>query len=338
MIQLFTEKERNRFTAVRAGETKAGEMIRLLPSLDELGKTEAPFVLMGFKEDIGIRANLGKAGASNAWDYSIAALLNVQHNRFFDASKLCVAGVLEPTDLIEAAGKLNPSNLNDLQKLRELTAEVDQIVSSLVKKVVSHGKIPIMIGGGHNNAYGNISGSAQALQQKIDVLNIDPHTDYRAAEGRHSGNGFRYARQKDYLGKYFVFGLHEGYNGETILKEFDNDAQLSYSTFEELLTATFEEKDRYFKNSLQWLGNGAIGLELDMDSITRFPVSALNPSGFTLNQIRHYVRTASSLVRPVYFHICEGSPGQAHGENERLLLGKSIAYLITDFIKSYGNL
>ena len=33
----------------------------------------------------------------------------------------------------------------------------------LVNQIVRAGKIPVIIGGGHNNAYGNIKGSALAL-------------------------------------------------------------------------------------------------------------------------------------------------------------------------------
>ena len=337
MLNLFSANQRDALTATRKGETKAGEKITLLSSLEELGNISSPFVLIGLKEDIGIRANLGQAGAANAWDYALPSLLNVQENRFFSGSNLCIAGSLDFSDLMQEAANLKPTNDKELERLRELTAEMDEIVSAVVEKVVSSGKTPILIGGGHNNAFGNIKGTSQALSRPLNILNIDPHTDYRAEEGRHSGNGFRYARSGKFMERYAVFGLHEGYNSENVLKEFDHNPELNYLTYESLLTQTFEEKDRHFKNVLQWLGTGPAGLELDLDALSYFPVSALNPSGFTLTEVRHYIRTASALKQPAYFHICEGSPGRAHSENERQLLGKSIAYLITDFIKSYGQ-
>lgn len=335
MLSLFTVNQKEELTAFRTGETKVGEKVQVLSSLDDLEKPGAHFVLLGLKEDIGIRANLGQGGAATAWDYVLPALLNVQENRFFSGSDLCIAGSLEFNELMEQSQNLNPGHASDLKKLRELTAEVDKQLSALVEKIVKAGKVPVLVGGGHNNAFGNIAGSSKALGKKLSVLNIDPHTDYRSLEGRHSGNGFRYARSENYLDKYAVFGLHEGYNGESVLRDFEADAHLAYLTYEDLLTQTWEEKDRHFKNLLQWLGLSPSGLELDLDALSHFPVSALNPSGFSLPEVRHFIRTASALKQPLYFHICEGSPGRASHENERQLLGKSIAYLITDFIKSY---
>ncbi|MGB0175745.1 MAG: formimidoylglutamase [Owenweeksia sp.] len=335
MLSLFSSDQKERLTATRKGETKIGEKVQLLLSLDDLESTNARFVLLGFKEDIGIRANLGKGGAANAWDYALPALLNIQENRFFSGSELCIAGSLDFNDLMEQAMNLNPAQEQDLKKLRDLTVEVDEQVSALVEKIVSAGKIPILIGGGHNNAYGNIKGTSKAIGKALNALNIDPHTDYRSLEGRHSGNGFRYAHSDGSLGKYAVFGLHEDYNGEAVLQDFDKDERLTYLTYESLLTQTFEERDRHFKNTLQWLSEAPMGLELDLDALSFFPVSALNPSGFSLPEMRHFIRTASALIQPRYFHICEGSPGRAAHENDRQLLGKSIAYLVTDFIKSY---
>ncbi|MDZ7846688.1 MAG: hypothetical protein U5L96_07915 [Owenweeksia sp.] len=78
-------------------------------------------------------------------------------------------------------------------------------------------------------------------------------------------------------------------------------------------------------------------MELDLDCLTRFPVSALNPSGFSLVEVRQMVRSSAALRAPYYLHLCEGSPGRASHPTEVALLGKSMAYLITDFIKTHGH-
>jgi formiminoglutamase len=41
--------------------------------------------------------------------------------------------------------------------------------------IIKLGKIPIIIGGGHNNAYGNIKGSALA-KGKLNAINFDAHS------------------------------------------------------------------------------------------------------------------------------------------------------------------
>lgn len=58
---------------------------------------------------------------------------------------------------------------------------------------------PIAIGGGHNNAYPMLKGYSLAKKEKINAINCDPHADFRALEGRHSGNGFSYAVNDGYL-------------------------------------------------------------------------------------------------------------------------------------------
>lgn len=334
-LSLFTEEQLQANTATRAGETKLGETVQLVSSLDNLSQNSARFVVFGIKEDIGIRANLGIGGATNCWDIAIKALLNVQSNAFLNGSEIAILGHLGFEDLLAAAKDLNASNADDLKKLRELTARIDSHVSDTVEAIVKAGKVPIVIGGGHNNSYGNISGTSKALDKAINVLNIDPHTDFRDMEGRHSGNGFSYARHEGYLNKYAVYGLHEGYNGKSIIEQFQQDARLTFRTFEGLLSKTDSERNHIFMDILNWCGHDALGLELDLDAITKFPVSALNPSGFTLNEVRTMVRATAGLRAPAYFHICEGSPGRASSQQEKDMLAKSIAYLVTDFVKGY---
>ena len=41
-----------------------------------LGYSEVKFVLFGIKEDIGVLANHGQAGAKNTWEIALKSLLN----------------------------------------------------------------------------------------------------------------------------------------------------------------------------------------------------------------------------------------------------------------------
>lgn len=333
----FKKEEILSLTQMRKGETKIGEEINCLQSLQEVSNLEAPFVILAIKEDIGIRANFGKPGAANCFDYVLPALLNVQENRFLSAKQFALLGYLDFPEYMEDAVNLNPNIEADLDKLRELTALIDLRVSALIQAVVSLNKVPIIIGGGHNNSYGIIKGCAAAKEKNIDVLNIDPHADFRALEGRHSGNGFSYAQNEALLGRYAVFALHESYNNQQTLETFRSSAELYYMSFDELLTFSTAERDRLFKDALRWLGSGQIGFELDLDSISRMPVSAYNASGLSMRQARLLVKTAAALSKPYYFHLAEGSPDQTQSEQEKELMGKAICYLITDFIKSYGE-
>jgi formiminoglutamase len=80
--------------------------------------------------------------------------------------------------------------------------------------------------------------------------------------------------------------------------------------------------------------NKLTGLELDMDAIIGMPSSAFTPSGVTLEQARYYVRKMSSNLPIAYLHLPEASP---QNDQENKLVGKSLSYLVSDFIKCQSN-
>jgi len=337
-LKLYSREDILELSTYREGELKLAERIQLPidQSLEKsLSQSNASFALVGIEEDIGIRGNLGHPGARHAFEHTLKALLAVQSNRFLGGDEILLLGSLQFDSLLQEADGLSTNQAEDVKRFRELTARVDDAVYPVIEAIVQAGKIPIVIGGGHNNSYGNLKGCSKATGQAIACLNIDPHADFRALEGRHSGNGFSYARDEDYLSRYAIFGLHQGYNSEAMLEELTSDRKITFQTFESLLPLSSAELQQRFKNLLQWCGQGPFGLELDLDALTAFPVSALNPSGFSLNQARLLTSAAAALKAPHYFHICEGSPGRAQNENEKTLIGKSIAYLICDFVKNF---
>lgn len=334
-FKYYSSAERDQWYQARPGETKIGEKLPLLSHWDELTEYPQPFVLIGVAEDVGIRANFGRPGADTAFSYFIRAYAQMQHNRNLDGKQALLAGLCTFAEEQKKAAELNPQVPEQRQELMMLTARIDQALYPLIEKVVAAGKLPVVIGGGHNNAYGLLKGCSSALGQALPALNIDPHADFRPAEGRHSGNGFRYAREEGYLGRYAVWGLHESYNAEAMLAAFRQMDNLQYRSYEELLTLSVPEQRERLTHLLHWLApTGPMGLEVDMDSVAHLPVSAASPSGWTIDQLRGWVRQVASGWAPCYVHFCEASPGQAQHESERLMLGKALAYLVSDFIKA----
>ena len=62
------------------------------------------------------------------------------------------------------------------------------------------------------------------------------------------------------------------------------------------------------------------------------PSSALTPSGFGLNEIRKLLHYFAKHSNCCYLHLCEGMP--TNNEVFEALLCKSLAYLVTDFVKA----
>ncbi len=330
-IDLLSRADIDRLIAKRPGEVKLGERVRVAESenwLQEVESTDAKFVLIGIPEDIGVRANHGVGGSHTFWKYALGAILNVQDTGFLNGEALFVLGSLDISQ------QMNESENVSIDKLRALVSEVDDIVYPVIQKIVAAGKVPIIIGGGHNNAYPILKGASEALNTPLNCINLDPHSDYRGMEGRHSGNGFRYAKREGYLETYYALGLHENYNGQNIIDEEDDDPNLFFTFFEDIFLRekkTFYDAVRHAMNKTQ--GN-PVGLELDMDCLERSLASAATPSGITAIQARRFVSWVGHTIHPTYFHIAEGAYELRDGRRDSLT-PKMAAYLVTDFMKAY---
>lgn len=324
-IKLFTPEIIADLTNQRQGETKFGEAVLTVNSLENLEHLEAEYVLFGIPEDIGIRGNKGKPGAKDTFIPVLKSLLNIQKNRFNQPENLVILGEIDCDSFLAKAEQLNPKDENYDIELGKLVSEIDGIVTELVKTIVGFGKIPIAIGGGHNNCYGMIRGVSEALEMPINVLNIDAHTDLRTLEHRHSGNGFTYASEEGFLAKYFIFGLHKNYTSEHIFDLMDQKKDIKYFFFEDCLHLTSLDKLVKLKTGVDFL-NRKLGLELDCDSIKDFNSSAMTPTGFSVRDVRTFIK----LIRKEkthYLHICEADASK----ND--LIGKALSYFISDFIR-----
>lgn len=328
IFKLYDRKFLDTFINKRVGETKFGEVVGTIKELNDLKSTPAKYVLFGIPEDIGVRANYGILGTSKAWSSCLPVLLNVQANHFTNPAKAIILGEVNCDEEMSKADALNPETSDYFQQLGQLVQAIDVKVSTLVETLVALGKIPVIVGGGHNNSYGNIKGSALALKQPVNAVNFDVHTDFRRLEHRHSGNGFSYAFEEGFLSKYFIFGLHHNYTSQDIFDKLDSNRQfLHYRLFEEIITEskiTFEEALNEAEN---FVDDKKFGLEIDLDAVQNIPSSAMTPSGFSVNQARNFVTYFSQNNNVCYLHLCEASPS----ENDKQL-GKLLSYLITDFI------
>lgn len=324
-LKVYTPKFISRFLKKRPGETKAGEKIQFIARLEELSKSDAKYVIFGIPEDIGVRANYGKAGAASAWNAFLEAFLNIQHNDFLSSENLVLLGEINCSAEMEKASNLDFSDPNYYVKLGEMVEAIDEVVSAVVKAIISTGKIPIIIGGGHNNAFGNIKGASEAFGKPLNVLNIDAHTDLRKLEHRHSGNGFSYARNRKFLDKYAIFGLQENYTPQYIFKEMEVSAEVKYSLFGNLNNG---DENAIFEKQLGFVSEGNFGLEVDCDAIAGFPSSAISPSGFTLDEVRNFIGMAGRRQNCSYLHLCEAIATKDYPT------GKSLSFLVYEFVKN----
>ncbi|WP_299887828.1 formimidoylglutamase [uncultured Lacinutrix sp.] len=318
----------------RQGESKFGEHVQLLTSsaniYDDIKSLDVKYVLIGLPEDVGVFANHGKSGTSTTWDSTIKILLNTQSNQFINPKDILILGHLDFSKAVNITSKLKQNNSKHINKVKKLVTEIDKDVSNLIFKIVNAGKIPIIIGGGHNNAYGNIKGTSLALKKSINCINFDAHTDFRALEGRHSGNGFSYAFSEGFLDRYFIFGIHENYTSASIFNTLKAEKRIEYNTYEAIAVRQQLKFKAEMKRALKHISNKPFGIEIDCDAMQNIPSSAQTPSGFSVEKTRQFINYFGSSKQAKYIHICEAAPKKKQVNQ----VGKLISFLITDFIKS----
>jgi len=332
-------------THVRKYETKLGEIVLCDSSYDfekMISETPAKYIVFGVSEDIGVKANLGNGGADSAWFPFLDCFLNIQSNDFFSGENVFVAGHF---DFIDAQKLINVNAATYDEKIiayRSFVSKIDDLVEEMVRIITQYQKIPIIIGGGHNNAYPAIKGAAKGLYKaellqlaQINCINLDAHTDYRPIEGRHSGNPFRYADEDGYLNKYCVVGIHENYLQQNVWLDIVNNPFLDFISYEDIFIHEKRNFTQAVAHAIGFTEDNYTGVELDLDSIENTLSSASTPCGITPLQARQYINFAATDTKIAYVHICEGATKSDTGEINSST-GKLISYLVSDLIKAHS--
>ncbi len=345
-LVIYDELRLAELTRRRSGETRLGEMVKTIPwSLCDkwdvaLADMPGRYVLLGLPEDIGVRANYGRGGAYSAWIPALSTILNTQSNPALKGDDIILLGHLDFSQAMEELKAADPSAPGTIQHARELTADIDAAVVPVMEKILSAGKEAIVIGGGHNNAYGNLRGLSAAMKhrglERIGCINCDAHSDLRPLEGRHSGNGFSYALHEGFLRKYAMIGLHEMFNMETVFEKIDGDERLDATWFEDIfIREEFSFRDAV-RRAIEFTEGLPIGLEIDLDAIQNIPSSAKTSSGISTLHARQLVHQVATYSDVRYLHLAEAAPVLSHLKTD-LKTGKLIAYLVADYIKARNH-
>ncbi len=313
-------------TNQRLGEVKIGEKIEVVKDIRDLESMPQKYVLLGIPEDIGVFANHGQRGTRHMWDNFLSVFLNMQENNYNSAADLVVLGEIDCVAELNDVKTLDKNNKDYYLFLGNIVETIDRKVESTVSKVFEADKIPIVIGGGHNNAYGLIKGFYSTFKTALNILNIDAHTDLRKTNYRHSGNGFSFALEEGLINRYFMFGIQKPYTPQYIYDYIAERTNIEGVFLEDILHYNPIEKLGKLKYGINFLIEH-FGVEIDCDSIENFNSSAMTNSGFTINEMRNFINILKkSAVR--YIHFCEGVP------TENKLTAKALSYFVADFIRA----
>ncbi|MGD8428135.1 MAG: formimidoylglutamase [Balneolaceae bacterium] len=200
-------------------------------------------VIIGFPSDEGVNRNGGRPGASEAPHAIRKQLYKMtpdaeNHDSF--------------VDLMEKS--LDIGDLRITGKVEDDQQELGKVIGEYLQQDT----VPIILGGGHETAFGHFLGYASA-GLRTSIFNLDAHTDVRPLKDgeAHSGSPFRQAleHQSNCAEKYLVAGLQphsvalshlkyiEEKNGHCLFRDETNITSISGLFFEhdsDRLMVTFD--------------------------------------------------------------------------------------------------
>ncbi|MCF1430132.1 MAG: formimidoylglutamase [Shewanella sp.] len=329
LLTLSSPSALNALLSTRPGETKLGQNFQLLDNftpqaLKQVKAAGAHFALLGISEDIGPRANLGQHGADDCFSSAVRYFGNLQANRFFDGHQCLLIGDLHLQ---------NPAD--SLDSLRQSVAELDDAVTEVISALLQVGLEPVVIGGGHNNAFGLLRALSTFHRAGVAAVNLDPHCDFRPLEGRHSGNSFSYAASQGYLNRYHILGLHEQKNSETSLQQLETFGG-SWHSFQDIWVRRRLPLEQALSEIIDTNQTLPLGLELDLDAISELPSSAITFAGVPLLDACHYVSAMASNCPCQYLHLAEAAPARhpAGVDAGKRVTGQAIAELLLAYMNA----
>ncbi len=229
-------------------------------------KAKPTIAILGYACDEGVRRNEGRVGAQKgpaAFRKALAKLAYHHPNK----------KVIDFGDIL-----CLESDLEGCQSA----------LSEQIEQLIGQGIFPIVIGGGHDIAYGHYNGLRKALQNqsnaKIGILNFDAHFDLRPlTEEAHSGTPFYQILKKQDPSKveYCVLGIQKAANSPELFAIAEQH-NVSYFFNHECEVANFNTLKEQLSHFIA--RNDYLYITIDMDGFSSAyapGVSAPSPMGFT---------------------------------------------------------
>ncbi|QGN37313.1 formimidoylglutamase [Klebsiella oxytoca] len=159
----------------RDDSTEAANALRLFQTIHRAGRFEPQAVsgdiaLLGFACDEGVRRNKGRTGAAKGPETLRRALANMASH---DGHDRCV-------------------DMGTISAVGEALEEAQQGLREAVTACQRAGKRTLVLGGGHETAFGHGAGVLDAFPaEEVGIINLDAHLDLRFADRASSGTPFR---------------------------------------------------------------------------------------------------------------------------------------------------
>lgn len=260
---------------------------------DELKEQNNQFALLGYACDEGVRRNQGRIGAKDG-PLAIRTVLGKMPNH------------LQENQVLVDAGDVACIN-GDLEGTQALLSET---VFFLLKQKA----IPILLGGGHDIAYGHYNGIKKYLISKkqrpsIGIINFDAHFDLRKDDkGPTSGTPFYQIANENDPFHYLCMGIRKDANDRSL---FNTASQLdvTYVMQDTFRMAFAKEINTWIKAFLKNVSAVYVTIDLDGFSSAYAPgVSAPSPMGFSPDIVLECIETIIASGKLISMDLAEMNP------------------------------
>lgn len=256
---------------------------------------EPGVALIGFASDQGVIRNHGRAGAQGGPMAIRRALANMawhSHKPLYDAGDIVTEGF----------------GLEDSQ----------QKLAEAVNELLAHKQLPIVLGGGHEMAYGSFVGLAEWFSEiehhapSIGIINFDAHFDLRASEEASSGTPFyqisHYCEKRNWPFQYLVLGIAEHSNTQALFNRADK-LDVHYRLDEQMSIAHLEDIRAQLKDFIAQCEHIYLSIDLDVFPAALAPgVSAPAARGVNLDVIEPLIEDIKASQKLSVFDIAEMNP------------------------------
>jgi formiminoglutamase len=251
---------------------------------------EGASVLLGFASDEGVRLNKGRTGAQEGPRLLRKALAPVAFHR-----------------------SAPPYDAGDVLCPEEKLPKAQRQLGKGVQVILEQGGRPMVLGGGHETAFGTYRGiRAWAGQESvIGVVNLDAHFDLRTYEqGANSGTSFMQMLD-DVPGKaaYLVLGLEEAANSPTLFETAQRH-HVQWVSQDVLHQPTgWEQALEQVKALEKRVDILYLSIDLDVFGAAYAPgVSAINPLGCSPDRLVPIIDYLAQHPKLAAVDICELNP------------------------------
>lgn len=251
------------------------------------------FCFIGYGCDRGVEQNLGRPGAARGPDAIRGQLGNLPVG-FGDTVRLVDGGDISDVGGVERA---------------------QEALAAAVARTVELGHFPVVLGGGHDLAFGHWLGLERTVgrRRRLGVLSFDAHFDLRpATAGANSGTSFsqiaEHCRADGGELRYLCIGVQRSANTVRLFHRAE-ELGVGWVLARDISEPRLPEVEARIDSHLEGLDAVYVTVCADVMSSAFAPgVSAPQPLGLTPETVLHLLKHALASGKVVSFDVAEVSP------------------------------